>query len=150
MGPHLGEKLKRAQPVFFPESAAPEVFVIILGSLAQPTYPIPSPTRKIKQLFVPHPIASALLQHRPETQISTCFQKPPLLARTSRFALAYCPKIIIVEFRMVMPFQGPLLVEARVRTPNEHSHDRIEGVPPRAPTSTDPSSRTHRNGWWNP
>ena len=71
LGPHLGEKLQRGQPVFLPERVAFEVFVIVLGSLAQTTYPIRSPTRKGKQLFVPHPIASALLQHRLETQRST-------------------------------------------------------------------------------
>ena len=97
LGPKLCKKRHRCQSVFLPESTAPKVFVVILGSLAQPTYPIPSPTRKRKQLFVPHPITPALLQHRLETQGATLFQKPPLLASCSRLVFVQCPKRFVVE-----------------------------------------------------
>ena len=97
LGPEFRKELHRGQPVLSPECSAPEVFVAIFGSLAQPTYPIPSPTRKRKQLFVPHPITPALLQHRLETQAATCFQKPPSLARCSRLVFAQCLKRFVVE-----------------------------------------------------
>ena len=36
-----------------------------------------------------------------------------------------------------MSFPWPCPIEALVHTPHEHSHDRIEGVLPRTPTSTE-------------